>query len=117
MKRKVLLALTAIVALYIAVVVGYNLAQPTTAQSDSNTTITETVEEVTPVYPAGTTVESDTEYSDSWGTGDCTSDCSGHEAGYDWADENGVCDEYFEGGNSDSFNEGVQAYAMDNCYE
>lgn len=45
----------------------------------------------------------------------CTSDCSGHEAGYDWAYENDVCDEYFDGGNSESFAEGVRAYAEENC--
>jgi hypothetical protein len=42
-------------------------------------------------------------------------DCSGHEAGYDWAEDNDACDEYFDGGNSDSFNEGVISYTEDNC--
>lgn len=54
------------------------------------------------------------EYYESHGY-DCTDDCSGHDAGYEWADENGICDEYYEDGNSDSFNEGVQTYAQDNC--
>lgn len=41
----------------------------------------------------------------------CTVDCSGHAAGYEWAEENGIdapddCD-----GNSASFIEGCQAYA------
>jgi hypothetical protein len=44
---------------------------------------------------------------------DCTEDCSGHEAGYDWADEKGiddedVCDNLST--NSDSFKEGCKAY-------
>lgn len=45
----------------------------------------------------------------------CTSDCSGHEAGYEWAEANDVCDEDFDGGNSVSFAEGVRAWAEDGC--
>ena len=45
---------------------------------------------------------------------DCTEDCSGHEAGYVWAEKNNIdnvddCD-----GNSDSFIEGCQSYAEEN---
>lgn len=47
---------------------------------------------------------------------ECSDDCSGHEAGYEWAENNGVCDEYFDGGNSESFTEGVRVYAEENCY-
>lgn len=42
---------------------------------------------------------------------DCTEDCSGHEAGYQWAEENGVDDPSDCGGNSNSFIEGCEAYA------
>ncbi|TSC65279.1 MAG: hypothetical protein CEO22_533 [Candidatus Berkelbacteria bacterium Gr01-1014_85] len=41
----------------------------------------------------------------------CTSDCSGHEAGYDWADENGIDDPDDCDGNSNSFIEGCESYA------
>lgn len=41
----------------------------------------------------------------------CTVDCSGHEAGYEWAEENGIDDPDECDGNSDSFIEGCQAYA------
>ncbi|MDE4918312.1 hypothetical protein [Cupriavidus metallidurans] len=41
----------------------------------------------------------------------CTQDCSGHEAGYDWAEENGITDPDDCGGKSQSFIEGCQAYA------
>ena len=41
----------------------------------------------------------------------CTGDCSGHEAGYNWAEENGVNNPDDCGGNSDSFIEGCQTYA------
>ncbi|AZO59687.1 hypothetical protein EJ078_10900 [Mesorhizobium sp. M1A.F.Ca.IN.022.06.1.1] len=41
---------------------------------------------------------------------DCTADCSGHQAGYDWAERNGISDATDCDGNSQSFNEGCQAY-------
>ena len=41
---------------------------------------------------------------------DCTDDCSGHEAGYDWAARNDITDERDCDGKSQSFNEGCQAY-------
>lgn len=42
---------------------------------------------------------------------DCTIDCSGHEAGYAWAEEKGIDDPDDCGGNSESFIEGCRAYA------
>lgn len=41
----------------------------------------------------------------------CTVDCSGHEAGYDWALENGISDGSQCSGNSNSFIEGCMAAA------
>lgn len=41
----------------------------------------------------------------------CTEDCSGHEAGYEWAADKGIADPDDCGGNSQSFIEGCQAYA------
>lgn len=41
----------------------------------------------------------------------CTYDCSGHEAGYEWAEENGIDNPDDCDGNSDSFIEGCQSYA------
>lgn len=41
----------------------------------------------------------------------CTQDCSGHEAGYEWAETNDITDPEDCGGNSNSFIEGCQAYA------
>nr|WP_019860870.1 hypothetical protein [Mesorhizobium loti] len=41
---------------------------------------------------------------------DCTDDCSGHQAGYDWAAKNDITDERDCDGDSQSFNEGCQAY-------
>ena len=46
---------------------------------------------------------------------ECTEDCSGHEAGYAWAEEHDIsdgedCDAAGEHSNSPSFAEGCQAY-------
>lgn len=49
--------------------------------------------------------------SDTW---ECTSDCSGHNAGYDWASENDIADPSDCGGKSLSFIEGCEAYANEN---
>lgn len=40
----------------------------------------------------------------------CTSDCSGHNAGYEWAARRGLTDRYQCSGNSQSFIEGCWAY-------
>jgi len=40
----------------------------------------------------------------------CTDDCSWHEAWYDWAEENGIDDEYNCDGKSNSFNEWCLEY-------
>jgi hypothetical protein len=40
----------------------------------------------------------------------CTQDCSGHEAGYAWADRKGIDDADDCGGKSNSFIEGCRAY-------
>jgi hypothetical protein len=44
----------------------------------------------------------------------CTIDCSGHEAGYNWAEEKGITDPDDCDGNSDSFIEGCRSYAEEN---
>ena len=41
----------------------------------------------------------------------CLDDCSGHEAGYEWAEENDIADPDDCDGNSESFIEGCRAYA------
>lgn len=45
---------------------------------------------------------------------DCTEDCSGHEAGYEWAEENDISDGYDCDGNFNSFNEGCMSYVEEN---
>lgn len=44
----------------------------------------------------------------------CTVDCSGHEAGYKWAEENGIDDVEDCTGDSNSFIEGCKAYVEEN---
>lgn len=48
------------------------------------------------------------QYSGSYG---CTEDCSGHDAGYAWAEKRGITDPGDCGGNSQSFIEGCRDYA------
>ncbi|OGD09447.1 hypothetical protein A2397_02030 [Candidatus Amesbacteria bacterium RIFOXYB1_FULL_44_23] len=48
---------------------------------------------------------------DNW---ECTGDCSGHDAGYEWAEEKGITDPSDCGGKSESFIEGCEAYANEN---
>src|SRR4029079_19478776 len=43
----------------------------------------------------------------------CTQDCSGHDAGYQWAEDHDITDESECGGKSWSFQEGCVAYAED----
>lgn len=40
----------------------------------------------------------------------CSSDCSGHRAGYEWARNRGISDQYQCTGNSQSFIEGCRAF-------
>lgn len=42
---------------------------------------------------------------------ECTEDCAGHEAGYQWAEDNGIDNPDDCGANSESFIEGCRAYA------
>jgi hypothetical protein len=60
-------------------------------------------------------VESD--YVDTHGTSECTYDCSGHSAGYEWGERYEICDTEYDNGNSESFNEGVRQWAEDNCFD
>ena len=46
----------------------------------------------------------------------CADDCSGHEAGYGWAEEHGITQDDVDNysGNSNSFMEGMQSYVNEN---
>jgi hypothetical protein len=67
-----------------------------------------------PNLPRFTYEERQEEADGQYGTfkGDnCTVDCSGHEAGYEWAEEEGITDPSECNGNSWSFIEGCEAFA------
>lgn len=44
-----------------------------------------------------------------------TGQASGYDEGYQWASDNNICDTNYDNGNSEDFNQGVQAWANDNC--
>lgn len=49
----------------------------------------------------------------------CTNDCRGHEAGYEYAQDNDLTQydvDYYDG-NSNSFQEGMQSWVDEQCYE
>lgn len=54
---------------------------------------------------------SDTESHATFAGKECTQDCSGHKAGYEWASEKGITNPDRCGGKSWSFIEGCRAYA------
>lgn len=59
----------------------------------------------------------DTDAADAYDVEDvgsyvCTQDCSGHEAGFAWAQQNDISDRSDCGGNSVSFMEGCEAFAQ-----
>jgi hypothetical protein len=45
---------------------------------------------------------------------ECTDDCSGHEAGYEWAEQNDIDDDTDCSTASESFNEGCSSYVEEN---
>jgi hypothetical protein len=49
----------------------------------------------------------------TFGGNDCTEDCSGHKAGYEWAEQNDISDASDCTSNSQSFNEGCETYTED----
>src|SRR4051812_42676007 len=53
----------------------------------------------------------DASYEDVGDTSQCTEDCSGHDAGFEWARDHDVTDSTECSGDSQSFVEGCEAYA------
>ncbi len=54
---------------------------------------------------------SDASFEDVGDTSQCTEDCSGHDAGFEWARDHDVTDASECSGDSQSFVEGCEAYA------
>jgi hypothetical protein len=59
----------------------------------------------------GTSELPDSSFEDVGDTSTCTEDCSGHDAGYDWARDHDVTDPSDCSGRSQSFVEGCETYA------
>jgi hypothetical protein len=53
----------------------------------------------------------DSSFEEVGDTSQCTEDCSGHDAGFEWARDQGVTDASECSGDSESFVEGCEAYA------
>lgn len=79
------------------------VSAPTPSSSASYAT-EDRAEEAAEEAVAGTT------YADQGRPYGCTEDCSGHDAGYEWAQNNDMTDPDDCGGNSQSFVEGCRAY-------
>ncbi len=71
-------------------------------------------ERITEEFNNGGVIDMEVDDSITRDTWECTSDCSGHDAGYGWASENDITDPSDCGGKSVSFIEGCEAYANEN---
>ena len=104
--KELIVATTVWAIVLIGIPIGVHVTSSSSQVTPSANTTTAKI--VTPVENSA--------YVEKHGTSDCTSDCSGHDAGYEWARDNDICDPNYDNSRSNSFNEGVQAYAYDNCY-
>lgn len=104
----VIIGLCTIPGFVVICYLGYMLFGVGKPQATQSTTPTSS-------YSAPSQEATTSEYQENHGSEDCTDDCSGHEAGYEYAEENDICDTEYSDGNSDSFNEGVIAWSEDNC--
>ncbi|MCL6684467.1 hypothetical protein [Sphingomonas alba] len=80
---------------------GCGSSEPTEAEEDAR---------LDEAYDRASDDVSSESYEDVGDTSLCTDDCSGHDAGFEWAKENGVTDPADCGGESQSFQEGCEAY-------
>ncbi len=72
----------------------------------------------TPVLVPTSTYKPTYNYSPDYFNGyECTDDCSGHEAGYDWVEDKDIQTYDDCGGNSNSFIEGCYSYVDENYGE
>ena len=92
----------------IGLVWGYSAL---TSSPNTEATIVESANTSTSSSSYDEPADTSSGYVESRGSSECTSDCSGHEAGYEWASEHDICDTEYDNGNSQSFNEGVRAWA------
>lgn len=104
-KKILKISVCVVIAVFFSVVLtgcGYNNSSTGSDSSSSDTSST------------SDQVDSNSDTSSTFHGNTCTGDCSGHEAGYDWAEEQGITDPSDCGGNSNSFIEGCESYAEEN---
>jgi hypothetical protein len=103
--------------LWIALAIGALIYWSSSADHPTNTSPT-VVDNSDKVSTASSAADEDsgdasTDESDTFHGDPCTVDCSGHQAGYDWAEQHDIDDEDDCGGNSESFIEGCKAYVRE----
>ncbi len=102
-----------IIAFFLLIFLIFNSSSNSSTSSNNNSTTTT----VDFNYSPSKNIESDQTEEDVnppvFNGYPCTVDCSGHEAGYEWASDKGITDPDDCGGNSDSFIEGCEAYAYE----
>jgi hypothetical protein len=82
-------------------------ASPTTSPAYSYGSVSSSDDSA--VETAAEEIGSDS-FEDHGDTGQCTQDCSGHEAGFQWAADHGITEPGDCGGRSQSFIEGCETY-------
>lgn len=104
-----------IVAFFLFIFLIFNSSSSSSTTTNNNPATTTNSD-----YYPDEDIESETEEDDSnqleFNGYPCTENCSGHEAGYEWAEENGITQDDVDNysGNSNSFMEGMQSYVDDN---
>ena len=93
----------------------YLVTRPTQTKSDPPAAVYSSPSDQTPLPEPDAPREQPTFHGDP-----CTSDCSGHEAGYNWAEEHLIddaddCDTAGDNSNSPSFAEGCRDYVEENA--
>lgn len=102
--------------LVVFLIVWFVWSNPSKNEDVSVNYPTATVEEAKEVYdvPASDLTEDQLEEVHQAdvdaATNNCLGYCSGHKAGYEWAEQNGISSEGDCDGNSDTFNEGCTNY-------
>jgi hypothetical protein len=117
-KKNYLLLMTVLLAVFLfsgcAEQTSNNLKPLKTLESPEPTNKPPAIQTSIPVYNSVPVVdynESSNYEPQTFGGNDCIGDCSGHEAGYNWAEEKDIDDPSDCGGNSNSFIEGCETYA------
>ena len=108
-------SLTAIALILIGLLYMQNNKENSIPYSGNNTQQTGNTEQTNPIDTSPVTTRVYKSYTEVMGTDECTYDCSGHEAGWAWAEEHKICDDGYSNGGSESFNVGVREWTEYYC--